>query len=288
MLAALDVALVRRPAYLTLAPLALIAANVIWGGSAVATKAALDHVPPLTLACIRLAIAYAVLRPLVARIGERPTRGPDSMLLGLTGVALFCLLQNVGLRYASAANTALINGAIPIMTAGLATLTLKERLNSRQCVGFLVSLAGVTTIVLVGQDATLRASVLANLLPLASALSFAVYAVLGRRVFGERNALAIVTGSTRYGLLFLLPAAGLELALLGVAALTLHDALLLLYLGIGCSGLAFVLWGYGLTHYRASQGAVFGNLKPLAGSSWLSACLGSRSPPVKSPAAPSS
>jgi drug/metabolite transporter (DMT)-like permease len=41
--------------------------------------------------------------------------------------------------------------------------------------------------------------------------------------------------------------------------------LLLLYLGVGCSALAFVLCGYGLARLHAGQGAVFGNLKPLAG-----------------------
>lgn len=47
--------------------------------------------------------------------------------------------------------------------------------------------------------------------------------------------------------------------------LTLHDALLLLSLGVGCSGLAFVLCGYGLAHFGAGQGAVFANAKPLVG-----------------------
>src|ERR687898_2426514 len=89
-----------RPAQRTLAVLALVGANVIWGASAVVSKAVLAHIPPVTLACLRIGIALAVLLPLVARAGERPTRGSAPALLGLTGVALFCLLQNVGLRYA--------------------------------------------------------------------------------------------------------------------------------------------------------------------------------------------
>lgn len=256
---------VGRPTQRTLAVLALLGANVIWGGSAVASKVVLAHVPPVTLACLRVAIALAVLLPLVARAGERPARGSAPALLGLTGVGLFCLLQNVGLRYASAANTALINGAIPVLTVLLAAAFLGERLGGRSVAGLLVSGGGVVVVVLLGTGATLGASVLGNLFPVAGAISFATYAVLGRRTFASGNTLAVVAGSTRYGLLFLLPGAGLELATVGPGPLSAIDVLLLLYLGVGCSALAFVLCGYGLARLDTGQSAVFGNLKPLAG-----------------------
>jgi drug/metabolite transporter (DMT)-like permease len=254
-----------RPAPRTVAMLALVGANVIWGASAVASKAVLAHVPPVTLACLRVAIAMAVLLALVARTGERPAHGGAPALLGLTGVALFCLLQNVGLRFASATNTALINGAIPVLTALLAAALLGERLGSRRAAGLLLSGGGVVAVVLLGTEVTLGASVLGNLLPVAGAVSFATYAVLGRRTFASGSTLAVVAGSTRYGLLFLLPGAGLELATVGIGPLTMKDVLLLLYLGVGCSALAFVLCGYGLARLDAGQGAVFGNLKPLVG-----------------------
>ena len=180
-----------------LAVLALLGANVIWGASAVASKVVLAHVPPLTLACLRVAIALAVLLPLAARTGERPARGSAPALLGLTGVALFCLLQNVGLRYASAANTALINGAIPVLTALLAAAFLGERLDGRCAAALLVSGGGVVLVVVLGMGATLGVSVLGNLLPVAGAISFATYAVLGRRTFASGNTLAVVAGSTR-------------------------------------------------------------------------------------------
>jgi drug/metabolite transporter (DMT)-like permease len=258
----------------TLAVLALVGANVIWGASAVASKTVLVNIPPVTLACLRVGIAFAVLRLLLARNGKQPTRGSVPALLGLTGVALFCLLQNFGLRYASAANTALINGAIPVLTALLAAALLAERLDGRRVAGLLLSGIGVAAVVLLGTGATVGASVLGNLLPVAGAVSFAAYAVLGRRTFASDNTLALVAGSTRYGLLFLLPLAVLELATVEVGSPTMRDLLLLLYLGVGCSALAFVLCGYGLARLGAGQGAVFGNLKPLLGVVLAAALLG--------------
>ena len=208
---------VHPPSSQTLPLLALVGANVIRGASAVASKPVLAHVPPLTAACLRVAIALIVLLPLVARTGGRPARGGATALLGLTGVALFCLCQNVGLRSASAATTALLNGGIPILTAILAAQLLGERLGGRGVAGVLVSGGGVAAIVLLGPGATFGATTLGSLLPLAGAVSFAAFTVLGRRTFAVGHTLAIIAGSTRYGLLFLLPGAGLELVTGGLS-----------------------------------------------------------------------
>jgi drug/metabolite transporter (DMT)-like permease len=196
------------------------------------------------------------------------------VLLGLTGVALFCAGQNLGLRYASAGTTALLNGAIPAFTMLLAMAFLGERLCGWRVAGLLISLAGVAVLVLRGSTGFPGAAALGNLLPLASAVGFAAFAVLGRRVFDGGNALAVVAGSTRYGLLILLPGAFIELVTGGLGPVTALDAMLLLYLGIGCSALAFVLGGHGLAHLEAGHGAAFGNIKSLIGVALAVALLG--------------
>ncbi|HEY7036248.1 MAG TPA: DMT family transporter [Thermomicrobiales bacterium] len=248
-----------------LAVFALLGANAIWGGSAAASKAALVHVPPLTLACLRVAVALVVLRVLLALRRERPATGGGPALLGLTGVAVFCAGQNLGLRSASAGTTALLNGAIPVLTALMAAVFLGERPGGRRLAALLISLAGIVVLVVDGSGPFTAGGALADLLPLVSVVGFAAYAVLGRRVFAGGDALAIVAGSTRYGLFFLLPGACVELATAAPGRVTAGDALLILYLGAGCSALAFVLGGYGLAHLEASHGAGFGNVKPLVG-----------------------
>ncbi len=257
-----------------LAVLALVGANVVWSGSAAASKVALDHIPPLTLAALRVALALVVLLPLVRRAGARPGTGRSPALLGLTSVAFFCASQNVGLRFADAATTSLLNGAIPVLIVLLAVPMLREKVDSRLLAGLLVSLTGVAIVVLLGTGAAPGMATLRNLLPLASAASFAAYIILGQRAFSNGNALAIVTGSTRYGLVFLLPGALLELATVGIGPLSLKDGLSLLYLGAGCSALAFVLSAYGLSHLEASHAAAFGYIKPLVGVALAIVLLG--------------
>jgi drug/metabolite transporter (DMT)-like permease len=202
--------------------LALTGANLIWAGSPAASKAALVHVEPLTLGAARAGIAVAVFALLLGRRRERPATGRAPALLGLFGVALFCLFQNYGLLVADATTTALIGGGTP-------------------------------------------AAALGNLLPLASAVAFSLYAVLSRRAFGGGGSLAVIAGATGYGFLYLLPGAAIELAVTGVPALTTRDLLLLLFLGVGCSAVAFILCGYGFAHLEAGRAGAFANLKPLAG-----------------------
>ncbi len=255
-----------------LAILALIGANVIWGSTFVALKPVLDRVPPLTVASLRFAIALAILLPLVYLVGDRPARGRGPLLMGLTGVFLLYLCQNVGLQYSSAANGALIHGGIPVLTALLAAAFLGERLGGRNLAGVLASLVGVALIVLPGTD--LGLSALGNALLLASALSIAAYLVIGRRTFPAAGSLAVVAGAACYGFLMLLPATAVELAVGGMDRPTAGDLLRLLYLGAGASALAFLLWAYGLRQFEAGRAATFANLNPLVGVALAALLLG--------------
>jgi drug/metabolite transporter (DMT)-like permease len=256
---------IAMPAPRVSAVVAMVVANAAWGGSAVASKAALDGIPPMTLAVLRVAVAFVILRALLARTGGRPATGMGPALLGLTGVALFCATQNLGLNYATAGTTALLNGAIPVLTLVLAALFLGEQVTGWRLAGLLVSFTGIVMLVLTGSGSEAGAAAIGNLLPLVSALSFAGYAVMGRRYFNVGDALSIVAGSTRYGLFLLLPGAGIELITSDLGMPSAQDGLLVLYLGAGCSALAFVLCGYGLARMEAGHAATFGNLKPLIG-----------------------
>jgi drug/metabolite transporter (DMT)-like permease len=50
--------------------------------------------------------------------------------------------------------------------------------------------------------------------------------------------------------------------------------LLLVYLGLGCSALAFALWAFGLRHLTAAQNAVFGSLELPVGLAAAALLLG--------------
>ncbi len=262
------------------AVLALVATTALWGTSFVATKAVLPAVPPITLATLRFAVALALLLPVTRSLGQTPNFGRGAALLGLTGMTIFFVCQNLGLRFASAASAALImNGGIPALTVLLATLVLRERLADRRLAGTVLAFVGVGLLVLVpvGElDLTVRSHdvLLGNALLLAAAASAATYTLIGRRIFDARATIGLTAGSMVYGVLFLLPAAATELAASGMTWPSGRDVALILYLGLGCSALPFVLWGYAVARLAAGQVAVIGNLELLFGVGFAALLLG--------------
>lgn len=249
----------------TSAIVALVAANVIWGTTFVATKPMLDRVPPLTLASFRFAIAVVMLASLLAVSGRRPILNRTTALLGFIGILVVYACQNLGLSFTGAANGALIHGGIPVFTMLIAAPLLGERLSRARLTGLGLSLLGVSLVVLRNADGGLGLSAVGDGLVLLSALGLAAYLVLGRRAFPGESSLALVGGVVVFGLLFLAPLSGVELVIQGMAPLTRGDLLSLLYLGVAASGLAFMLWAYGLRHMEAGQAAIFTNLNPLVG-----------------------
>lgn len=248
------------------ARLALTMTAVVWGTSFVAAKVVMRDLPPLTFAVLRFAVALAVLLPLTARLGSRPARGWIPAVLGLSGVSLFFLCQNIGLQHTTAANASLINnGGFPIMTALLAAVALGERLSPRRWLGVLISLAGVAVVVLTGAEVELHGLSAGDALILASAGCIAVYTVVARVTVVDSNGLALVTGSLIYGLLFLLPAVPVELITMDAHMPSPGAIALLLYLGVIASGVAYWLFGFALRSLGATETAVISNLEVLVG-----------------------
>jgi drug/metabolite transporter (DMT)-like permease len=244
----------------TLAILALAGAAALWGTSFVAAKVVLAEVPPVTLACLRFVIAAVVLLPLSLR-RRRPVLNRDAALLGLTGISVFFLLQYAGLRLASAADATLVlGGGLPLLTTLLGFVVLAEKLDRWQLGGLTCSLLGVALVALDGEGRSGSSAWGLGLLFLAAACG-AISFIVGRRVFSGPDLIPTLAGSTVYGVVFLLPVAAFELHTVGLAMPSQRALLFLLYLGAGCSALAFALWAYGLRHLTATQNALVSNLE---------------------------
>jgi drug/metabolite transporter (DMT)-like permease len=248
-----------------LAGLAVAGTATLWGTSMAATKAALADIHPVQLACLRFLVAGVLLSLLARGMGSRPDLGWRAASLGLTGVALFIGIQNLGLQSARAADaTIVMGGALPAAAAVLGLLFLGENLEPLKMVGLLCSLTGISLVGLAIQgDET--SSLLGIALLLAAAVSGAIYATLGRKAYQTRHLMPLLAGCSIYGALFLAPMALLEAHVAGAPLLHPQSLGLLLYLGAGCSALGFVLWAFGLRHLTALQNALICNLEIPAG-----------------------
>jgi drug/metabolite transporter (DMT)-like permease len=242
---------------------ALALAALFWSTTYVVAKTVLEVFPPLTLALARFTIASAIFLPLgLHRPGRSPARR-DVVLLGLLGVTGFYACFNIGLALTSAADAALIQGAGPALTALVALGWLGERLPRLSWVGVVLSALGVASIVLGSTPrADAPAPLLGNLLTLGSAACWAGYTVQCKRLASfsptRLTALGVAVGT-----ILLVPLAGVELALVGFGASTVGGWLGLLYLALGPSAAAYLLWAYGVRGVPANQAGAFLNLVPV-------------------------
>ena len=259
--------------------LALVCASIVWGTADVAGKVALDAVPPITLAALRFGIAFVILWPLARyRGGDCRVPARTTAPLGLLGVALAFLLQNLGLERTTASNASLLQGAAPILTLGLAMVLLGERPGRMRLGGAAIAIVGVMTVTLPGGRG-LQIPGLGDALVLGSAACFAMFAVLGRRAFLMYGTFPVLAAMMAWGTAALAPASALELLTARSASIDGRDAILVLYLGAGCSALTYALWGFALRSIDAGRAVVFDNLVPVVGC--VSAVLMLRESPTQ-------
>jgi len=112
--------------------LAALAAVILWGISFVATRAALSEISPIPLVFTRFALGTAFLLTLLAvrRRLELPPKEswPALAVMGFLGIFLHQMLQAHGLTLTTAVHTGWLIGLIPIWSALLSAVVLRERL----------------------------------------------------------------------------------------------------------------------------------------------------------------
>lgn len=245
---------------------ALGAAVLIWATTFVVSSHALTTVSPAALTVLRFALATAVLTPLaLQRSGlGLVLRAPQTALLGLTGVAAYYGLQNLGLQYSTAGTAALLQATLPVATAFLAMLMLGERVTRRMGAGLALATTGVALVsaasarldrgvalILVGVAAYALYTVL--LRRLASPPREPATVQIGRATPAAQDPVVLAAGTAIWGVIFLVPWQLWELAD-GRARLptTVGAVLASLYLGLVASGGTLLLWTYGARHVPAA------------------------------------
>jgi drug/metabolite transporter (DMT)-like permease len=161
-----------------------LAAVSIWAGNIVVAGVGLrSSLTPWDIAAIRFAVAGAVLAPYLWRAGLAFERlGWLGLAALVLGGAPTVLLTNAGLLFAPAAHAgAFFPGVMPLMTAILATVVLKEPFTARKKAGLALIVAGVVGIVWGAGGTIGTEQTIGHLLFLGAALAFACYTVALRR-----------------------------------------------------------------------------------------------------------
>ncbi len=254
---------------------ALLTAGTLWGASFAVGKVALEEVTPSWLIAVRFAMASAVLLPLVP--WRRVALGAAEWRLILAGAVLagpiMFVLQFEGLARTTASSAALLVAVAPPLLAVSAALVDGERADRATWAA--VALSAVGVVLLVGAPGPGR-TLLGDALCALSMVGATAWTLVSRRLARRIGALPAVAlqFAVGAGLVTLL-----ALARDGVPALPSAAAWgAVVFLGLGCTALTFVLWNWGLMHIEAARAGVIANVEPVVGTLigvlWLGDRLG--------------
>jgi drug/metabolite transporter (DMT)-like permease len=225
-------------------------AALLFSGSYIAGRITTAELTPLTASLLRYIAGFAFLAALAAwprRRAERLSAGDHGLLLlaGVTGVSLYQFLFFAALRHTAVAHTAIINALSPIVTAVFAAVCIRERLTARNYAGVAIAVAGVLLLLSRGSPARLLAQPVnrGDLFMLLAVVAWAAYALMVRRLSARLDGWTITFASTGYGLLFLALAAVAADDVAGqVRTLSPVGWAAILYMGVGTSGLGYLLY----------------------------------------------
>ena len=152
---------------------------LVWGVTFVNTKALLVDFSPLEIQVLRFAVAYAALWAIHPRRGRIPLREEGLFAaMGLTGVAVYQLLENCAIHFTNASNVSILVSTCPVVTGIFSWLAGREkRLSPLFFVGFVLAMAGVVMVSLNGIQA-FHFRPLGDLMALTAMLSWSTYSVL--------------------------------------------------------------------------------------------------------------
>ena len=133
----------------------LLATCLSWAGNSIAGRMAAGEVSPLLLVSLRWALAVVIVYPFArahfAREREAVRRHWKHLaVLGIVGFTIFNGLLYISLTLTTAVNVVLMQAALPAMIFLVNFALYRTRVVALQVMGFLISLAGVSLVVLGG------------------------------------------------------------------------------------------------------------------------------------------
>jgi drug/metabolite transporter (DMT)-like permease len=251
-----------------------IIACIIWSGNFIAARAVINDIPPVSLAFFRWSIATIIILPFAFKklITEKEVIKRNKNYFfwtSLFGVAIFNTFLYIAAHTTTAINMALIGTcSSPIFSVFFAAVFLKEKVTPLRLVGMLVMLAGIIYLLSGGTLERLMhfRFTTGDLWVLGAAVFFAGYNIMVRKKPREMSPVVFLLTSFFTGSAILLPFWLWEMNTTPPVIWTSNLFFTVLYLALGTSVIAFLLWNFSIARLGAARTALFGNLIPLFSS----------------------
>ncbi len=260
---------------------AALGAIFFWGLSFIATKVALKEVHPCTLLTLRFGIGALLLLAFQLQKDKQFLKAftfrdwLSILFLAAIGISGHTLLQAYGLLYTTAINTGWIVAIIPIFITLAARFYLGEPITPRKAGGILLGFLGLFLVISKGEFSFSLfrfGSTFGDFLILTSALTWTAFTIGGREFLSRYPPLAAITPILIIGCLLIFPFTGLKWEWHLLFHLSAVAWMGILFLGIFCSGLAYLFWYFALEKKDSSIVGMYLYLEPfvtLIGASLL-------------------
>ncbi|MBO9580279.1 MAG: DMT family transporter [Sphingobium sp.] len=252
---------------------------LLWSGNSIVARAIHEDVPPFTLAFLRWGGASLIAVPVAWRriMGDMATirrHWAVILMLGMVGVGSFNGFMYSGLQYTTAANSLLVQAAIPALVLLLDYALFRTRPRLAQVIGCIVAAAGVWIIIFHADPAAMTSLEFnrGDALVLCAVMLWALYTVL-LRLRPPIDGLSFLAITIVIGALCMGPLAALELqtrdvhftagALAGIAYVTILPSIV-----------AYFMFNKAVAEIGAGDAGQVINLQPLFGAVLASLILG--------------
>ena len=180
-------------------------------------------------------------------------------------IAVFHLwIQVTGLQFTTAANTGWIIGTAPIFMAIMGLFFFKEKITLLGFLGIVLAIFGL--LILFGKGDITNIGFIENkgdLLVLGSAFTWGVYSTVNKKISLTYSPLMTILYLFLMMTVIIIPFNLNSETIASVVHLSRNGWLLVLFLGLFCSGIAYVIWAQALRDMESAKVGAFLYLEPL-------------------------
>ncbi len=249
--------------------LALIIANVIWGGAAPIFKYALENIPPFTLAFVRFFFAGLIFVPWANKIWKELTLKEwiQVFLVGFFGITINIAFFFMGIQKTESINAPVIASSGPIFVYILSILFLREKPKLKVLSGMLVAFLGVLIIIfspiLMDGKQWVLGEIEGNLFIFIAMLGWVMSTIIGRNILRKVSYIQASAITFLLSSLTFLPFVPGEMMAWDWSMLNLNGWVGIIYGIFFSSAAAYFLFYLGVSKIEAQEVGIFTYIDPI-------------------------
>ena len=248
----------------------MVFATLLFAGAFVAGKLSAANFTPVMTTFLRIGLATLILFPfMILKEGKHwlPSKGELilGIQMGIIGMTFYHLFFFTALKYTSVTNASVINGSMPVITALLAWVFLKEKLTRRKIFYILLAFLGVVLTI-----TNWKVSVIAkmtfnkgDLLMLCGTISWASYGILTKKYSKDTSPIKLMAYALLVCTLVVAPFALREVVLYKSLSVPLENYYSIVYMALLPTVVGYTIQQKAIRDLGPSTAALFINLVPI-------------------------